>query len=135
MGVEDYLITSTVNGIVGQRLVRRLCANCRVPYSPPIGLSRRLGLDRLTDNISLTLYKAHGCDNCNGTGYAGRTALVEVMPITPQMQRLILEKTDGYELQRLAIDEGMETMHIHGLKKALAGQTSIEEVLRVTGGG
>jgi general secretion pathway protein E len=131
MGVEDYLVTSSVNAIVAQRLVRRLCAGCRTPFEPPRALVDRLGLAALA-NGPVALCEAKGCDACEGTGYRGRTVIAEVLVISEAVRRAILERKDGKELERLAIDEGMRGMKTDGLRKALAGMTTIEEITRVT---
>jgi general secretion pathway protein E len=126
MGVEDYLLTSTVNGIVAQRLVRRLCLACRQPYEALPGFTQRLGLEL---DRPVTLQRAIGCPQCGGTGYHGRTTILEILTVTDGMRRLILDRAPAVELQRLAVAEGMRSMQQHGLAKALAGITTIEEVL------
>ncbi|HTT85176.1 MAG TPA: type II secretion system ATPase GspE [Rhizomicrobium sp.] len=131
MGVEDYLLTSTVNGIAGQRLLRKLCDSCSEPYEPIPELIARLKLDRLTGGRSIVLRKAVGCAHCNHTGYRGRTSIVEVLTATEAIQQAVLKNADGNQIQKLAIEEGMQTMATHGLKKAIAGVTTIDEVLRV----
>ena len=129
MGIEDYLLTSTVNGVLAQRLVRKLCLSCREPYGPTAELCERLGL---TDGADATLYRPAGCPACNGTGYRGRTMISELMPMTDANRPLVLRHAEARELQAEAIRGGMQTMYLHGLKKALAGVTTIEEVIRVT---
>jgi general secretion pathway protein E len=126
MGVEDYLLTSTVNGIVAQRLVRRLCLACRQPYEALPGFTQRLGLEL---DRPVTLQRAIGCPQCGGTGYHGRTTILEILTVTDGMSRLILDHAPAAELQRLAVAEGMRSMQQHGLAKALAGITTVEEVL------
>jgi general secretion pathway protein E len=132
MGVEDYLVTSSVNAIVAQRLVRRLCTQCRAPFDPPQALIERLGLAALAATGSVALCAAKGCSTCEGTGYRGRTVIAEVLVISEALRRAILERKDGKELERLAVAEGMTNMKADGLRKALAGVTTIEEVTRVT---
>jgi general secretion pathway protein E len=129
MGIEDYLLTSTVNGVLAQRLVRKLCRSCREAYRPTAELCERLGL---TDCGDSTLYRPAGCEACNGTGYRGRTMISELMPMTDAIRPLVLRHAEARELQAKAIRGGMQTMYLHGLKKALAGITTIEEVIRVT---
>jgi general secretion pathway protein E len=131
MGVEDYLVTSSVNAIVAQRLVRRLCATCRAPFEPPQALVDRLGLAALATG-PVALFAAKGCDACEGTGYRGRAVIAEVLAISEALRRAILERKDGKELERMAIAEGMRDMKTDGLRKALAGVTTIEEITRVT---
>jgi len=132
MGIEDYLLASTLNAVAGQRLVRSLCPDCREAYLPVAELIARLGLQALTASASVTLYRARGCANCSQTGYRGRSSIVEVLPISDAVRQTILKSRDAGAIQRIAADEGMQTMFVHGMKKALAGSTSVEEVLRVT---
>jgi general secretion pathway protein E len=126
MGVEDYLLTSTVNGIAAQRLVRKLCLACRQPYEALPGFMQRFapGIDR-----PVTLYRAVGCAECGGSGFHGRTTILEILPITDDIRRLILAHAPSGEIQRVAVSQGMRTMHEHGVAKALAGITTIEEAL------
>ena len=132
MGVEDYLLTSTVNAVVGQRLVRILCVHCRKPYEPLRETVEKLGLARLASANPIVLYKAGGCERCNGTGYRGRTAVLELMPMCDEIRRLVLQHAEATEIKRAARKLGMRTMYEDGLRKALAGTTTVEEVLRVT---
>ena len=129
MGIEDYLLTSTVNGVLAQRLVRKLCRACRQPYRPTPELGERLGLGDVT---AATLYRPAGCKACSATGYAGRTMISELMPMTDGIRPLVLRHAEARELQAQAIASGMQTMYAHGIKKALAGITTVEEVIRVT---
>jgi general secretion pathway protein E len=131
MGVEDYLLTSTINGIAGQRLLRKLCDVCSEAYEPIPELVRRLKLDRLTEGRSIVLRRAVGCAQCHHTGYRGRTSIVEVLTATDAIKQAVLKSTDSGQIQKIAVEEGMQTMATHGLKKALAGITTIDEVLRV----
>ena len=123
---------SSVEAIVAQRLVRRLCVSCRTPFEPPQALADQLGLAALAAPEPVALFAARGCDACEGTGYRGRTVIAEVLVISEALRRAILERRDGKELERLAIAEGMKNMKTDGLRKALAGTTTIEEVTRVT---
>ena len=132
MGVEDYLLTSTLNGILSQRLVRTLCLNCREPYTPLPELVEELDLARFTKEDELILYKASGCEQCTNTGYQGRTVILELLCLSETIRQLILSHADGTEIQLTAIKNGMETMKGDGIRKALQGITTIEEVMRVT---
>ena len=132
MGVEDYLLTSTLNGILAQRLVRTLCRECREAYAPIPELVEELQLDNYTSERDITLYKASGCEHCADTGYHGRSVITELMILSEPIRRLILAHADGAKIQSTAHEEGMDTMKIDGLKKTLRGITSIEEVTRVT---
>jgi general secretion pathway protein E len=132
MGVEDYLLTSTLNAVLAQRLVRMLCTQCREPYQPLTEMLRELRLDRLAGDQPVTLYRAKGCAACNGTGYRGRIAIIEVLTLSDAIRRLILQHADAGTLRQAAREEGMLSMYEDGCLKALDGTTNIEEVLRVT---
>ena len=132
MGVEDYLLTSTVVGIEAQRLVRVLCGHCKTPYHPVEEFVEQMGLRRFTKAEAVTLYHAKGCEHCAHTGYFGRLSIIEVLPMTDTLRSLIMRHATATELREAAIAEGMETMYENGLKKAVEGVTTIEEVLRVT---
>ncbi len=132
MGVEDYLLTSTLNGVLAQRLVRKLCMHCREAWTPLPELVREMCLDALAGGADVTLYRARGCAQCNGTGYHGRVAIIEVLTVSDGIRRLILQHADAGTLMRAAREEGMLTLHEDGCLKALAGVTSLDEVIRVT---
>jgi len=132
MGVEDYLLTSTINAILAQRLVRTLCRHCREPYQPMDDMIQRWRLDHLSGESRPTLYRARGCDHCHGIGYAGRSAILELLVMTDPIRQLVLRHADAGEIERLALQEGSHSMFEDGLRKALAGVTTLEEVLRVT---
>ena len=131
MGMEDYLLTSTLNGILAQRLVRTLCHTCREPYVPLPALLDELQL-KCYGGGEVTLYKAIGCETCANTGYHGRTVISELLILSDSIRQLILSHADGNKIQDAAINAGMDSMKIDGLKKALQGVTTIEEVSRVT---
>jgi general secretion pathway protein E len=132
MGIEDYLLTSTINGIVAQRLVRTLCQHCRAldPVLPE--LVEQMQLAELAGGGPVVLHRAVGCERCNGTGYRGRTNVLEVLPFSAQVRALVLRRAEAERVQAAAVAEGMRTMHEDGLRKALAGITTLDEVLRVT---
>ena len=132
MGVEDYLLTSTLNSILSQRLVRTLCTHCRRAYTPVPELIDELGLERYAGREGLQLHEAVGCDQCMNTGYIGRSVIAEFLILSESIRRLILARADGTEIQRTAIAAGMDTMQTDGIKKAVRGITSVEEVMRVT---
>ncbi|MEA2779985.1 MAG: ral secretion pathway protein [Rhodospirillaceae bacterium] len=132
MGVADYLLTSVLNGVVGQRLVRTLCPQCRQPYRAMPELVDQLKLPRYAAGSEFVLCRASGCEACNGTGYFGRTSIFEMLVVTDTLRRLILRHAESNELHRAAVEEGMRTMYDDGMMKALAGETTIEEVLKVT---
>ena len=129
MGVDDYLLTSTLNAIVAQRLVRRLCQECREAYLPLPELLAQLGLGGQDE---VRLWRPVGCPKCNGTGYFGRVSINEVLMLSDPIRRQILHHAEATELQRVALAAGMRPMFQDGLAKAVAGVSTIEEVLRVT---
>lgn len=132
MGVEDYLLTSTINGILGQRLVRKLCEHCREPYQPLPEMVTEMGLGQFTQSPSPTLYRAKGCEHCNQIGYLGRTAVMEFLVMSDPIRRMVIKHAGAGEIEKQARAEGMLTMYEDGLVKALDGLTTVEEVLRVT---
>lgn len=132
MGVENYLLTSTLNGIVAQRLVRVLCAACREPYVAPPELVDELQLRRFVTSDTITLHRPRGCPLCNGTGFHGRTTILEILVMSERIQRLVIGGADANEIQAAAIEAGMCSMYRDGVLKVMAGVTSLEEVMRVT---
>ena len=130
MGVEDYLLTSTVNAIAAQRLVRTLCVQCREPYEALAELVERFDLP--AGGRPVTLHRAKGCEACRHTGFSGRTSIVELLSLSDPLRHAILSGADAGAIQKLALSEGMQTMRAHGFRKARAGETTIEEVLRAT---
>jgi general secretion pathway protein E len=132
MGAEDYLLTSTLNGVAAQRLVRTLCPHCRIKEKALPELIVQLDLRRYIADPEIYVYHPKGCEHCNGTGFFGRTSLCEILVMTDSMRRLILRRAEAGELHRAAVEEGMRTMFDDGIAKALAGITTVEEVLRVT---
>ncbi|MBP6909974.1 MAG: type IV-A pilus assembly ATPase PilB [Candidatus Saccharicenans sp.] len=131
MNVEPFLIADSVVLIVAQRLVRRLCQKCCEPHDLPKRalLDMGFGEDEIDD---LHIFKAHGCEACNNTGYKGRTALFEVMKISDEIKEMILNRATSREIKRKAIENGMLTLRHSGLIKIKKGVTSVEEVLRET---
>ena len=132
MGIEDYLLTSTVNAILAQRLVRSLCRHCREPYKPLDEVVLRWGLKRFTREKTITLYRAAGCEQCGNTGFSGRSSIAELMVMSDKIKQQILQRCDAGEINRVAMENGMQSMCEDGLRKVVAGETTIEEVLRVT---
>ncbi len=132
MGVQDYLLTSTLNGVAAQRLVRTLCPHCRTKEQAMPELVEQLGLTRYAPDREIFVYQPKGCEQCNGTGYFGRSCVAEVLVMSDQIRRLILRRAELMELHRTAVAEGMQTMYDDGMAKALAGVTTVAEVLGVT---
>ena len=131
MGVEDYLLTSTVNAIMAQRLVRRLDPESREPYEVLPEVVQELGLHKLTDADPIMMYHPGSSETCP-TGYRGRTGIHEVLILTEDIRRMIMKHATSGEIEQFARSKGMRTMYEDGLIKALKGETSAEEVLRVT---
>jgi general secretion pathway protein E len=132
MGLEDYLITSTVNGILGQRLVRRLCPHCRESYPALPEMVEELRLRRFAPEGEVRLYRPVGCEACDGMGYKGRLAILEFLVMSDDLRRLVMNHAQARQIEEQALKEGMHTMYEDGLSKAVMGSTTIEEVLRVT---
>ncbi|NCS66120.1 MAG: type II secretion system protein GspE [Hydrogenophilales bacterium CG03_land_8_20_14_0_80_62_28] len=132
MGVDDYLLTSTVNGILAQRLVRTLCPECAEYYQPLPEVLAELGMEAHLGDGPLRLKRPVGCEACGHTGFIGRTGILEVMPITDGLRSMIMQHAVAGELRRMAISEGMRTLYEDGINKVLAGVTTLDEVLRVT---
>jgi general secretion pathway protein E len=131
MGIEPFLVTSSIIAIIAQRLVRMLCPHCKEVYVPDEESLSNLGLDRsaLQNN---TFYRKKGCNLCIQTGFRGRTAIFEIMIVDDEIKRLILKTSDANQINELALKRGMITLQKDGIDKVLAGITTTEEVLRVT---
>ncbi|MFC3228219.1 type II secretion system ATPase GspE [Marinibaculum pumilum] len=131
MGIENYLLTSTVNAVLGQRLVRRLCPSCREAYVPAPELVAQIDLKPGIIGPHAHLYRPKGCGECTN-GFAGRTTVLELMVLDDAIRALVMRRAEAREIQLEAVRNGMQTMYADGLRKALAGITTIEEVLRVS---
>ena len=132
MGVEPFLIASTVLCAQAQRLVRKLCTRCRRPFTPSEVRLEMLGLPRSKVLPDATFYEAVGCPACAQTGYSGRMGIYEILEVTDEVRRLILAKTDAQTIRQMAIQQGMRTLREDGALKVMMGMTTIEEILRVT---
>lgn len=137
MGVEPFLVASTVNVILGQRLVRRVCDKCKVSYPMQLATMMKefpadLVRKHFGESGEVTLFHGKGCTVCNGSGYAGRVGLFEVLTVSDAIKELIVAKADASVVARKAVEEGMTTMMEDGIKKVQQGVTTLEEVLRVT---
>ena len=131
MGIEPFLITSSVVGIMAQRLVRNICPNCKTPDRPTPELLQELGLID-SNGGKVRVYRGTGCESCFNTGYYGRTCINEILAIEDSVRRLVLKGSDASEIRRQAISNGMISLRQDGIKKVLGGITTVEEVLRVT---
>ena len=132
MGLEEYLLTSTVNGILAQRLVRKLCPSCKKGAIASPEIVRELRLQRFAPESEIVLYQPIGCSACSHTGYRGRLAIIEFLPMTDPIRKLIMAHEEAGTIQKLAITEGMQTLYENGLVKVIEGITTLEEVMRVT---
>ena len=132
MGLEEYLLTSTVNGILAQRLVRQLCKVCKQPFSPQQEVVDEMRLRRFQPEGEITLFKPIGCTACGGLGYRGRLAIIEFLPMTDPIRKLIMAHSSAGAIETVAREEGMTTLYENGLQKVLQGVTTLEEVMRVT---
>jgi general secretion pathway protein E len=132
MGLEEYLLSSTINGILAQRLVRKLCPFCKAAYPAGDTLIEEMQLRRWRPEGEIILYKPVGCPACNGIGYKGRMAIIEFLTMSEAIRKQIMKHEEAFIILQTAIQEGMQTMYEDGVGKALAGTTTLEEILRVT---
>ncbi len=136
MGVEPFLISASVIGVLAQRLGRRICQNCKEPYKPPMEALRRINfpLEALEDVV---LYRGRGCEQCRHTGYVGRVGIYELMLMNEEIQDLIVRRAPLSEVKRAALAGGMKSLKMDGFQKVIEGITTVEEVMRVvfTAGG
>jgi type IV pilus assembly protein PilB len=134
MGLEPFLVTSALTGVLAQRLARRLCLHCKEAYQPaeadivaagwtPQEVEAMGGMEKV--------YRSVGCSACSNTGYRGRKALAEFLPMTEEVERMIIEGGSMEDIHRLGVNQGMVTLRQSGLRKAIEGETTLEEVLRV----
>jgi type IV pilus assembly protein PilB len=131
MGVEPFLISSTLEAVLGQRLLRRICSNCRKAYEPGDAILKQLEISR-RDIGPKQFFYGEGCETCNHTGYKGRIGIYELMRITDPVRELINQRAPTVTLKHKAIELGMKTLRLDGLRSIFAGDTTIEEVLKYT---
>jgi len=129
MGIEPFLISSSVILTCAQRLVRRICPNCKEEVHPEPELFHKLGLENLE---GVTFFRGAGCDRCKRRGYAGRAAVIEVLPITETIRRLVVKRASAAVIKNQAMSEGMRSLRMVGIDKAREGITTLEEVLQLT---
>ena len=132
LGVEPYLVSSSLIAIIAQRLVRKVCPDCKEPVKPTLNELRELGLDETQPANEGEFFVGTGCEKCFQTGYRGRTGIYEMMLINEEIQNLIYKRESSGTIKRYALDAGLKTLRMDGARKALAGITTISEVLRVT---
>jgi type II secretory ATPase GspE/PulE/Tfp pilus assembly ATPase PilB-like protein len=132
MGIEPFLVASSVEGIVAQRLVRGLCTACRRPVELDLNVLRDHGfpVERLATEGPI--YEAVGCDECRGTGFKGRSGIFEILPVTDEIRPLVIAHASASEIRQEALKHGMKTLREDGWDKVLNGVTSLDEILRVT---
>lgn len=133
MGIEPFLVASSLTGVVAQRLVRMICPQCRTPYELPPDAPERVFVNLPTDK-PVTLYRGRGCGYCNQTGYRGRMAIHEVLVLGSRERQLIIEKAPTETIREAAVSRGMVTLWDDGFKKAMDGLTTLQEVIRVASG-
>jgi type IV pilus assembly protein PilB len=129
MGIEPFLISSSILMTCAQRLVRRICSNCKEQFVPEPEILQKLNL---TENKDAVFYHGSGCDRCKGRGYIGRAAVIEALPISEAIRRLIIKRASAAVIKNQAVTEGMKTLRMVGIEKALEGLTTLEEVWAVT---
>jgi general secretion pathway protein E len=128
MGVEPFLVSSSVLAIIAQRLVRLLCKGCKTSYVPSKDELQKLGVKTKIEHF----YRGDGCAACMNTGYFGRVGIYELLLITDEIRSLVLAKADANQIKAKAISKGMLTLREEGIAKVIAGETTTEEILRVT---
>lgn len=130
MGTEIFLVAYATLGVLAQRLVRIICENCKEEYRPDKALIEKVGLP-----ADVVLYRGRGCQKCNQTGYRGRTGIYELLKVDSQLRRILFQKAAFDDIYEHARQNGMKTLREHGLEKALAGVTTLEEVISITESG
>ena len=132
MGIEPFLVASSVVGVIAQRLVRKICEFCKEPYTPSPAVLKKWGLET-TDGKPLTLYKGTGCPECRGTGYKGRIGIYEVFEIDDAIRKMVIEGRPSHEIKEYAVKEkGLKVLSMDGIEKVKQGITTLEEISRVT---
>jgi type IV pilus assembly protein PilB len=131
MGIEPFLVATSVHLICAQRLIRKICQDCKAEIKTPIQALVNAGFPQ-EEAKNIKTYKGEGCKTCNGSGYKGRIGMYEVMDIGEDIQELILVGASAREIRRKAVEEGMLTLRQSGLAKIKTGATTLEEVLRET---
>jgi type II secretory ATPase GspE/PulE/Tfp pilus assembly ATPase PilB-like protein len=127
MGVEPFLISSSVIGILAQRLVRKICPECKEKSAVPSEVAKQLGLKG-----EAVFYHGKGCKNCKASGYTGRIGIFEFLHVTEGIKKMIIGRASADDLKKKALEEGMKTLRVDGIDKVKLGMTTVEEILRVT---
>jgi type IV pilus assembly protein PilB len=131
MGVEPFLISSALEAIVAQRLVRRICTECRTPFEPDTSLLQQLGLGA-GDRNGRQFFYGRGCESCHDTGYRGRLGIFELLRMSDELRELITRRAPTLVIRRNALEHGMRTLRDDGLRSIFAGATTVEEVIKYT---
>jgi type II secretory ATPase GspE/PulE/Tfp pilus assembly ATPase PilB-like protein len=133
MGIEPFLVSSTIIGVLAQRLVRRICPECKVSYKPHPEQLRELGIDAESfRKIGKKFYKGEGCEKCRGTGYRGRIGIHELLEMSDGIKNTVLENSDSASIKKQGLKEKMITLRRDGVNKILHGLTTAEEILTIT---
>ena len=130
MGVEPFLVASSILAVVAQRLIRKVCTKCRVPHRPTDFEMQELGLRNIPTGA--TIFKALGCPSCSQSGYSGRTVIHELMVIDDKIRALIVRNSDAGTIKKIAVEGGMLTLREDGVRKVLEGTTTVDELMRAT---
>jgi general secretion pathway protein E len=130
MGVEPFLVSSSLECLIAQRLVRLICPDCKTKIKPTKQILEDLGLKE--DINKVEVFEGKGCEACKFTGYKGRTAIYEILRLNEEIRQMVLTKASSQDIKRKAIQQGMKTLFLDGWKKVLAGKTTISEIVRVT---
>ena len=135
MGAKDYLVSSTLSGVIAQRLVRRLCDDCKEEYYPTYEEARMVvnGEEAIQELMKKPVYRAKGCGKCGFSGYKGRLGVYEIMTINKEIKKLVAFGAHDLEIEEAAVKNGMTTLHQSCLKHIVDGKTTIEEFVRVLG--
>ncbi len=134
MGIKPFLVASSIQAVVAQRLVRKICSHCKYEYAPTAEELREIGFENPAEAGVDKIYKGKGCDRCNSSGYRGRTAIHEVFVLNPRLRQMVIRSESGARLKRQGVRDGMRTLRMDGWKKITRGTTTMEEVLRMTMG-
>ena len=137
MGIEPFLVSSSIVGVLAQRLIRKICPHCSSEYTPSVEVVEGLGttmnhLEKLSPKGAVTFYRSKGCSECRFTGYVGRMAIYELMVVSDEIRALILKETDAGTIRKQATKEGMLSLRQSALSKLCQGATTVEEIIRIT---
>jgi type II secretory ATPase GspE/PulE/Tfp pilus assembly ATPase PilB-like protein len=130
MGIEGYLAASTINAVIAQRLVRKICTVCTIETKPDATIMSKLTNDMGIDTTHMKFYKGQGCSECHGSGFSGRIGIYEVLSVSEKIRTLVIKKVASNDILQQAKTEGMLTMLQDGLSKVSAGLTTIDQVLQ-----